>query len=78
MERASIELEAIAIDGYNLWGVIDDPSRKKKKNFFCYEGRVNDEWLGRMSVTPDLYGRVLTFQCKVFAYSDSRSARRAQ
>ena len=28
------------------------------------------------AVTPTLYGLVLTFQCKVFAYSDSRSARR--
>ena len=45
---------------------------------FCYEGRVHDECLDRIPMTPNLYGRVLTFQCKVCAYSDSRSARRAQ
>jgi hypothetical protein len=64
LDRASVELEAIAMDGYNLWGVIDDPSQKKKeekqKNN-CYEGRVNDEWLVKMSVDPNLYGWMLTF-----------------
>ena len=40
MERASIELEAIAMGGYNVWGVLDDPSREKKN---CYAGRINAE-----------------------------------
>ena len=40
MERVSIELEVIAMDGYNLLGVIDDPSRKKQ-NFVMRVGLMS-------------------------------------
>ena len=61
-------------------GRINAEKRKRimREGLMLLKKQKEPEWLNEKSVTPTLYGRVLTFQCKVFAYSDSRSARRAQ
>jgi hypothetical protein len=46
--------------------------RIMREGLMLLKKQKEPEWLNEKSVTPTLYGRVLTFQCKVFAYSAVR------